>query len=113
MCDAGWKAKTHDDIFPSTYLDGGGYDHEVLGEFFEMDRHLPLEYRKPLNKTVDPVAVNPQSSSSSCSLLLSAYSCEVHMSASLKCKPSSKTLLITAKQLFLNRELYRAVQLSV
>ena len=36
-----------------------------------------------------------------------------YKSTSLKYEPSSELLLITAKQLFLNRELYLAVQLSV
>jgi len=46
----GWKERTYDDIFPSKY------DRNVLGEFFETDKHLPLEYRKPVNETVLPEA---------------------------------------------------------
>ena len=46
-------------------------------------------------------------------LLLSAYNGVIQRSTSLRYEPSSEPLLITAKQLFLNRELYRAVQLSV
>jgi len=36
----------------------------------------------------------------------------MHKSTSLKYEPSLELLLITAKQLFSNRELYRSVQLS-